>query len=104
MVTDKEKRKTEDEYFARQEFERRKKLLEEQHANLKEAEKKELKDLHWMRCPKCGMEMLEIDFEGVRVDKCSTCLGIYLDDGEVQQLLRGSSPGFLKRLTSVFMD
>jgi len=104
MVTDKEKRKTEDEYFARQEFERRKKLLEEQHAKLKEAEKKELKDLHWMRCPKCGMEMLEIDFEGVRVDKCSTCLGIYLDDGEVQQLLRGSSPGFLKRLTSVFMD
>ena len=63
----------EEEYFARIEFERRKKLEEEKHGELKEEDKKRLKELHYMRCPKCGMELIEIDYKGIKADKCSEC-------------------------------
>ena len=87
MPADKIAKRNEDEYFARQEFERKQKRFEEEHQRLKAAEKQKLKEQHWMRCPKCGMEMVELEFEGVKIDKCSECLGIYLDDGELDQLL-----------------
>lgn len=101
---EKERKKKEDEYFARLEFERKRKLLEERQKNMQSAEKEKLKELHWMHCPKCGMEMVEIDFEGIHVDKCSTCLGIFFDHGEVEQLIQKNKPGFLSRLSSVFKD
>jgi Zn-finger nucleic acid-binding protein len=39
-----------------------------------------------MRCPKCrgDMELLEVD--GVQVDRCSDCRGLWFDAGEVEQL------------------
>lgn len=101
---EKERKKKEDEYFARLEFERKKKLLEEQQKTMQSAEKQKLKELHWMRCPKCGMEMVEIDFEGIRVDKCSACLGVFFDNGEVEQLIQKNKPGFLSRLASAFKE
>lgn len=104
MKMDKERRKKEDEYFARIEFERCQKQLQETRKQMEKDEKQKLKDLHWMRCPKCGMEMIEIDFEGIKVDKCSSCLGIFFDDGEVAELVDKNKPGFLGRLSSLFKD
>ena len=80
-------RKKEDEYFAREEFERLAKLAEEQSAKLKEREREEIKALHWMHCPKDGAELIELDYMGVLVDKCTHCGGIYLDHGELERLL-----------------
>ena len=51
-----------------------------------EGEKKKLKELHYMKCPKCGMELIEIDYEGIKVDKCSRCEGIWLDAGELEAI------------------
>lgn len=104
MDLDKETRKQEDEYFARIEFEKRKKALEEKKRRMKQEERQKQKEQHWMHCPKCGMEMVEITFEGIKVDKCSECLGIFFDDGEVDQLVEKNRPGFLSRMTSVFKD
>ena len=73
----------EEEYFARLEFERRKKAEEEKHGKLTEEDKKRLKQVHHMRCPKCGMELIEIDYKGIKVDKCSECEGVWLDAGEL---------------------
>ena len=56
----------EEEYFARMEFERKKKTEEEKQKKMAEREKKRLKELHSMRCPKCGMELIEIDYKGIR--------------------------------------
>jgi len=100
MKMDKEQKKKEEDYFARIEFERRQKQLEEKQRQMEQEEKKRMKDLHWMQCPKCGMEMIEIDFEGIKVDKCSSCLGIYFDDGEVSQLVdkNASSAEFVGHL------
>jgi hypothetical protein len=101
---DKERKKKEDEYFARIEFERRQKQITDNGKQLHKDEKQKLKDLHWMHCPKCGMKMIEIDFEGIKVDKCSSCLGVYFDDGELAQLSQKTEKGYLRRLYSIFED
>lgn len=91
----------EEEYVARMEFERRKKTEEEKHKKLREEEKKKLKELHYMRCPKCGMELIEIDYKGIEVDKCSGCGGIWLDAGELEAVSKLEKSG-LDKLFSVF--
>ena len=74
----------EEEYFAREEFERRKKIEAEKRAKIEAAEKKRMKELHYMHCPKCGMKLIEIDYKGIAVDKCSGCDGVWLDAGELE--------------------
>jgi len=76
----------EEEYMARKEYERLKKLEEEKQIKLQEEEKQKLKELHFMRCPKCGMNLVEIDYKHIKVDKCSSCEGIWLDAGEMEQV------------------
>lgn len=76
----------EEEYFARLEFEKRKKLEAEKHSKLAAEERKKLQELHYMRCPKCGMELIEIDYKNIKVDKCSECEGVWLDAGELENV------------------
>ncbi len=91
----------EDEYMARVEYEKKKKLEEEKHKKLAEEEKKKLKELHYMRCPKCGMELIEIDYKTIKIDKCSECEGIWLDAGELEAVSKLEKGG-LDKLFSVF--
>lgn len=93
--------KPEDEYFVRVECEKKRKLAEEIQRQLNEEERLRLKDLHWMRCPKCGMELHPIVFRGVTLDKCFQCQGLYLDDGELDKIA-GKKSGFLPGLMSLF--
>jgi hypothetical protein len=89
----------EDEYFARQEFERKKKLESEANKNMAAAERSRLKELHHMRCPKCGMNLIEIDYKHLKIDKCSSCDGVWLDAGELDEIAAdqtGKFGGFLK--------
>lgn len=89
----------EEEYFARQEFERKKMEEENARQKMQEQERQRLKELHHMRCPKCGMQLIELDYEGLKIDKCSHCEGIWLDAGELEQLTgesEGRFGGFLK--------
>lgn len=58
-------REKEEEYIARVEYERLKKLGVEKHKRLAEEEKARLKGLHYMRCQKCGMELIEINYKGI---------------------------------------
>jgi hypothetical protein len=67
---------------------------------LDEDERAALKQLHWMRCPKCGSELDEIIFRGVKIDKCFPCGGVYLDDGELEQL--AGKPGWFDALRYLF--
>ena len=88
------------EYFARIEFGRKKRLAEEREKKLKEEERARLKDIHWMRCPKCGMELAEIDYRKVKIDKCMSCGGVWLDTGELEQV--GEQAGFLGGFMKAF--
>jgi len=89
------------EYITRMEFDKKKKIEEEKHKKLKEEEKKQLRELHNMRCPKCGMELIEIDYKRIKVDKCSECEGIWLDAGETEAVSKLEKGG-LDKLFSVF--
>ena len=89
------------EYIVRQEFERKKKIEEEKHKKMKQEEKNKLKELHQMRCPKCGMELIEIDYKGIEIDECSECLGVWLDAGELEQIANLNKTS-LDKLFSIF--
>jgi len=91
----------EEEYFARLEFERRKKIEEERQKRLEKEEKRRLRELHYMKCPKCGMDLIEIDYKGIKVDKCSSCEGIWLDAGELETISK-LEKSVLDKLFSVF--
>ena len=91
----------EEEYFARIEFEKRKQIEEEKQKKLIEEEKKKLRELHFMRCPKCGMQLIEIDYKNIKVDKCSGCDGIWLDAGELGAISKLEKSG-MDKLFGVF--
>jgi hypothetical protein len=75
---------SEEEYFARLEFERRKLVEEQKHRQMAEEEKLRRKELHFMHCPKCGMKLIEIDYKSLKIDRCSACDGVWLDAGELE--------------------
>src|SRR6266540_2201786 len=41
-----------------------------------------------MNCPKCASLMLKVNFDGVEVDNCTGCHGIFFDEFEKEQLLK----------------
>ena len=71
----------EEEHIARQEAECRRKLVAERQAKLLAEEQDQARALHFMKCPKCGMQLEEVAFCDVRVDKCFSCEGLWLDQG-----------------------
>jgi len=93
----------EDEYIARKEFERKRKLEEEKQALLAAEEKRKLKELHHMRCPKCGMPLIEVDYKNIKVDECSCCKGVWLDAGELEAVVKLEKPA-LAKFFSIFAD
>jgi Zn-finger nucleic acid-binding protein len=40
-----------------------------------------------LTCPKCGGEMRSYERNGVTVDQCNECRGIFLDRGELERLI-----------------
>ncbi len=69
----------------------------------KKLKEKELKELHWMKCPKCGQQMEEIEMSGIMVDICLSCEGIYFDKGELEILIESQKPsGFFANLKATF--
>ena len=93
--------KKEEEYFARQMFEQQQKIEQEKQRHLAAAERRKAKELHFMKCPKCGMNLVEIDYRNIKVDRCSACEGVWLDSGELAQVVK-LEKGALDRLFSVF--
>jgi hypothetical protein len=103
--------KREDDWFRANE----KKLIEEarlaRERREKERAKKEaaseierLRQLHFMKCPKCGHDMKEEDLQGVKVDRCTFCEGLYFDAGELDHVLlkkEEDRKGFFRRLVKL---
>ena len=106
-----EDRRREDEWFRQNEKQllesarvARQKREQERAAKEKTAELQRLKALHLMRCPKCGHAMQEEELDGVKVDRCSFCEGIYLDAGELDQVLMKKEEdrkGFFRKLVRI---
>lgn len=40
-----------------------------------------------MTCPKCHGPMMTVERDGVRIEQCERCRGIFLDRGELEHIL-----------------
>jgi hypothetical protein len=85
------------EYFAQIEKELKKQTGENNKKQTPKDEKDKIRELHFMKCPKCGKDLIEIDFKGTKIDECSACSGMWLDSGEYDALAKIEKTG-LKRL------
>ena len=69
----------ENEYFHRKEQE----LIAKLKAKLGQEESKSLE----IKCPKCDGTLIEADFEKIKIDVCDSCSGVWLDAGELTQIV-----------------
>jgi hypothetical protein len=93
---------SEDEYFVREDAEKKRKLALQAKKEKEAAELRSLKELHWMHCPKCGLQMHEIKYRGVDVDVCFSCNGVFLDQGELEHLEKPESQGVMSSILNWF--
>jgi Zn-finger nucleic acid-binding protein len=56
-----------------------------------------------MTCPKCQSRMRTHSRNGVTIEQCTKCHGIFLDRGELEQLL-GRETSFLGRERPAFTE
>ena len=75
---------TEDDYFAKEDAEKKRKLALNVHKAMAADEARRLKELYHGHCPGCGQAMHEVKLRGVPVDICFACNGIFLEAHEVQ--------------------
>ena len=81
----------EEEYFRRKEQE----LIEQMRAKRAEAERQ----ASAIQCPKCEGTLDELTFDEIQIDRCNKCNGVWLDAGELEQLVSNQeSHGWLSRL------
>jgi hypothetical protein len=86
-------RAREDQYFAERDRELVDRLRRRQEG---EAETAAKRSAH-MRCPKCGTMLRSHTLHDVSVDECPSCHGMWLDDGELQELARRENEGWIAR-------
>ena len=75
--------RNEDEYFVKQDAE----LIKQRRAQLDAERREQERKSHYMKCPKCGADLVERHFHHVKADVCDDCGGIWLDKGEAEMLL-----------------
>ena len=49
-------------------------------------------------CPKCGGRMLRYERTGIFVEQCQACRGIFLDYGELENLIDAEGGGWSGRI------
>ena len=89
----------EDEFFMKLDAEKTAKFRIDLDKKREEEAKSHRKDTHWMKCPKCGHDLEEINYQNVVIDTCKDCEGIWLDHGELELLTKGEA-----RLTKRFLS
>ncbi len=84
---------TEEEYFAREDIEKKRKLALKQAEETAARQREELKQLHFMKCPKCGMDLHTLTKGHVELDTCFNCHGVWLDAGELEEIVKQGTDG-----------
>jgi hypothetical protein len=50
-----------------------------------------------MQCPVCDVRLAVTDRQGVEIDHCPRCRGVWLDRGELDKLIERASGSFTRR-------
>ena len=91
--------RNEDEYFAKRDAE----LLKQQRAAAQQATAEAERRTHFMKCPKCGYNLLTHDWHGEQIDQCTNCHGIWFDAGEAESLVHDEDAGLFGRVFGAVM-
>ncbi len=75
----------ENEYFRRREQE----LIGKMKAKLQAENVKSTN----LKCPKCDGNLAETDYENIKIDVCNKCTGVWLDAGELAQIVEKDEHG-----------
>jgi hypothetical protein len=94
----------EDEYFVKEDAEKKRKIALQLKKETAAEEQRRLKELHFMHCPKCGMDMHEVRYGPTDVDVCFACGGIFLDKGELEHLVKKEPKGVMSSILNWFKE
>lgn len=47
-----------------------------------------------MNCPKCNVTLVMSDRQGIEIDYCPNCRGVWLDRGELDKIIERSATAF----------
>jgi hypothetical protein len=93
---------SEEKYFTELELKRRMAVERSRQEAMAATEKKRLRDLHHMCCPKCGQRLAPERYGPVEIDVCAGCKGLWLDANELDQILASREhAGPLRRFLKV---
>ena len=98
MSAEQKPSRNEDEYFAKLNAE----LIKERRASLDAARTQSDRQAHYMKCPKCGGDLREMEHHHVKVDQCTECKGVWLDVGEIELLEHTHESGVARFFGSMF--
>jgi uncharacterized protein len=85
----------EDQHIWEHELRQRQQTLEAEQQATAETEKRQMKEMHWMHCPKCGQKLATEHHGPVEIDLCPSCRGLWLDTNELETIL-ASERDFLR--------
>ncbi len=94
----------EDEYFVREDAEKKRRIAMEMKKSLAEEQQKAMRELHFMHCPKCGMKMQEVKYGKLDVDACFSCGGVFLDKGEMDVIAHPQQKGIMGAILNWFKE
>jgi uncharacterized protein len=94
----------EDEYFAREDAEKKRKLALQMKRKMAADELERLRELHHMHCPKCGMEMHTVRFRTLDVEVCFACGGVFLDKDEIDVIAHPQQKGIMAAILNLFKE
>lgn len=89
----------EDRYFIHRDEETLEKIKSEKEQQLLEEQRKS----HFMKCPKCGIDMEPVKYRKIIIDRCTGCKGIWIDQSQLH-IIHSKSPVIFKALMKKFLD
>jgi hypothetical protein len=92
----------EDEFFLKLDAQKLSKMRTNLDQKRDQETKQKRKETHWMKCPKCGADLHEVNYQNVMIDTCTECKGIWLDHGELEILASGEAHFSKKFLSKIF--
>ena len=92
----------EEDYFAREDRKKIEQLKAKADAAKAAEDAAALKELHHLRCGKCGHQMDTQSYKGVEIEICPNCGAVLLDAGELEELAGQDESGVFNTVADLF--